>query len=73
MEHFPSQISALEKVKPVYETLPGWKSPTVGVTEWKDLPEKARKYLLRVADLLEVPIGLISLGPKRHQTIQLEM
>ena len=73
IEHFPSQISALDKVKPVYETLPGWKSPTVGVTEWKDLPEKARKYLLRVADLLEVPIGLISLGPKRHQTIQLEM
>lgn len=73
MDQFPSQISALEKVKPVYETLPGWKSPTVGVTEWKDLPEKARKYLKRVADLLEVPIGIISLGPKRHQTIMLEM
>jgi adenylosuccinate synthase len=73
MDQFPSQISALEKVKPIYETLPGWKSPTVGVTEWKDLPEKARKYLKRVADLLEVPIGIISLGPKRHQTVQLEM
>ena len=73
VEHFPSQSSALDKVKPVYETLPGWKSPTVEVTAWKDLPEKARQYLQRVADLLEVPIGLISLGPKRHQTIQLEM
>ncbi len=73
MDQFPSQISALEKVKPVYESMPGWKSPTVGVTEWKELPEKARKYLKRVADLLEVPIGIISLGPKRHQTIQLEM
>jgi adenylosuccinate synthase len=73
VEHFPSQISALEKVKPVYETLPGWKAPTVGVTEWKALPDNARKYLQRVAELLEVPIGLISLGPKRHQTIQLEM
>ncbi|HKP94387.1 MAG TPA: adenylosuccinate synthase [Fibrobacteria bacterium] len=73
LDQFPSQISAVEKVKPVYETLPGWKSPTVGVTEWQDLPEKARKYLKRVADLLEVPIGLISLGPKRHQTVQLEM
>jgi adenylosuccinate synthase len=73
MDQFPSQISKLEKVKPIYETMPGWKSPTVDVTEWKDLPEKARKYLKRVADLLEVPIGLISLGPKRHQTILLEM
>ena len=73
MDNFPSQISALEKMKPVYETLPGWKSPTVEVREWKDLPENARKYLTRLADLLEVPIGIISLGPKRHQTIMLEM
>jgi len=73
IEHFPSQISALEKVKPVYETLPGWKAPTVGVTEWQALPAKAKQYLERVAGLLEVPIGLISLGPKRHQTVRLEM
>ena len=44
-----------------------------GKTRVAELPEKARKYLQRVADLLEVPIGLISLGPKRHQTIMLEM
>jgi adenylosuccinate synthase len=73
IEQFPSQISALEKVKPVYETLPGWKAPTVGVTEWKALPAKAKQYLERVAGLLDVPIGLISLGPKRHQTVRLEM
>ncbi len=73
VEQFPSQIPALEKVKPVYETLPGWKAPTVGVTEWQDLPAKAKQYLERVAGLLDVPIGLISLGPKRHQTIRLEM
>jgi adenylosuccinate synthase len=73
IDQFPSQISALEKVKPIYETLPGWKSPTVGVTEWNDLPAKAKQYLERVAELLEVPIGLISLGPKRHQTVRKEM
>ena len=60
-------------MKPVYETMPGWKSPTVEVREWKDLPENARKYLKRIAGLLEVPIGIISLGPKRHQTIMMEM
>ncbi|MDQ3003312.1 MAG: adenylosuccinate synthase [Fibrobacterota bacterium] len=73
LDQFPSQISTLDKVKPIYETLPGWNSPTVGVTKWQDLPENARKYLNRVAELLEVPIGIISLGPKRHQTIMMEM
>jgi adenylosuccinate synthase len=73
LDQFPSQISAVEKVKPVYETLPGWKSPTVEVREWKDLPVNAQKYLKRVSELLEVPIGIISLGPKRHQTIMMEM
>ena len=73
MDQFPSQISILEKVKPIYETWPGWKSETKNVKTWKDLPWKAQKYLGRITELLEIPIGLISLGPKRHQTIQLEI
>ena len=40
-EQFPSQLSRLEKVKPVWETLPGWKSPTAGITKWQDLPGNA--------------------------------
>lgn len=71
MDQFPSQLSKLEKVKPVWESLPGWKSSTEGVTKWQDLPENARKYLGRLSELLEVPIGLVSLGPKRHQTIDM--
>lgn len=71
MDQFPSQLSKLEKVKPVWETLPGWKSSTEGITKWQDLPENARKYLNRLSELLEVPIGLVSLGPKRHQTIDM--
>ena len=46
-------------------------SSTAGITDWKELPDNARKYLGRLSELLEVPIGLVSLGPKRHQTIQL--
>ena len=69
MDQFPSQLARLEKVKPVWETLPGWKSPTAGITAWQDLPANARKYLERLSELLDVPIGLVSLGPKRHQTI----
>jgi adenylosuccinate synthase len=69
MDQFPSQLSRLAKVKPVWESLPGWKSPTAGITQWQDLPGNARKYLQRLSQVLEVPIGLVSLGPKRHQTI----
>jgi adenylosuccinate synthase len=69
-EQFPAQLSRLAKVKPVWETLPGWKSPTAGITEWEALPENARRYLARLSELLDVPIGLVSLGPKRHQTIR---
>lgn len=71
-DQFPSQLSRLERVKPIWETLPGWKSPTAGITQWRDLPENARKYLERLSQVLEVPIGLVSLGPKRHQTIALD-
>ncbi len=73
MDQFPSQISTLEHVQPIYETLQGWKAPTVEITRWEDLPKLAQAYLNRLAELLEVPIGLISLGPKRHQTIHLDM
>ncbi|HLP41828.1 MAG TPA: adenylosuccinate synthase [Fibrobacteria bacterium] len=69
VDQFPAQLARLERVKPVYETLPGWKSSTAGITKWQDLPENARKYLDRLSQVLEVPIGLVSLGPKRHQTI----
>ncbi len=73
LEQFPSQIADVEKVKPIYETHPGWKSETKEVTSWKALPDNAQRYLTRIAELLEVPIGLISLGPKRHQTIQMDI
>ncbi len=73
VDHFPSQLSRLERVQPVYETMPGWKSSTEGITTWEGLPQNARNYLQRLSDLLELPIGIISLGPKRHQTIKLSL
>jgi adenylosuccinate synthase len=73
VDHFPSSLARLERVKPVYETLPGWKSDTTGITDAKDLPVNARKYLDRLAALVDVPVGLLSLGPKRHQTIRMGM
>jgi adenylosuccinate synthase len=73
VEHFPSSLARLECVKPVYETLPGWKADTTGISDAKDLPVNARRYLDRLAELVDVPVGMLSLGPKRHQTIRMGM
>jgi len=68
---FPADTSLLNEVEPVYETLPGWKTDTTKAKCWKDLPENAQKYLLRVAELLEAKIGIISVGPDRDQTFRI--
>lgn len=56
-------------VQPVYEDLPGWTESTVGVTSYEALPTNARRYLERIEALVNVPLGLISTGPERGQTI----
>jgi adenylosuccinate synthase len=67
----PSKQTVQDELTPVYEEMDGWLSPTSGVTEYDKLPEKARKYLKRIEELLETPIFIISTGPKREQTIVL--
>ena len=67
----PLSIDGYAGVEPVYEDVPGWKESTVGITEYDALPLNARKYLERLAGLVNVPIGMISTGPDRDQTIVL--
>ncbi len=66
---FPPEIKVLEQCTPVYETHPGWKQSTSGITEYKDLPENAKKYLDRVVELAKVSIKIVSVGPGREATI----
>jgi adenylosuccinate synthase len=56
-------------VEPVYETLPGWNSPTSHIRSHDDLPQAARDYVRRIEAFVRCPIGLISVGPDREQTI----
>jgi len=58
-----------EQLHPVYEEVPGWQTSTFGVKEFEALPEPAQAYILRIQELLEVPIDLISTGPERSETI----
>src|SRR5947209_13184405 len=69
LESLPSVSQALRSVEPIYSTLKGWKTATVGVTRVDDLPENARRYINFLSNHIGVQIGLISTGPERSQTI----
>ena len=69
---FPAVSLDLQKIKPVYETLEGWQTETLGITKIADLPTKAREYVEFLSNSIGVEIGLISTGPERDQTIILE-
>src|SRR5438067_3426045 len=68
-DSLPSVSQDLRRVEPVYETLPGWKSSTLGITELNELPKAARAYVDFLSDKIGVEIGLVSTGPERTQTI----
>lgn len=60
-----------EKLRPVYETLPGWSESTVGLKSLDALPANARAYISRLEALVGAPIDIISTGPDREETILL--
>jgi adenylosuccinate synthase len=66
---FPSEAQTLDRVEPLYETLPGWDEDISGVRHVEELPGAARDYLAFIADALDVEIGLVSNGPRRGQII----
>ena len=65
----PAGADAVAKCEPIYEEFPGWKESTFGCTDWDKLPESARRYLTRLAEVAGAPIALVSTGPDREQTI----
>ncbi|SMG11069.1 adenylosuccinate synthase [Paenibacillus aquistagni] len=66
--HFPV-TAELDKAKPVYEKLAGWKSDISGIRTFEELPKAAQDYVLRIEQLIGVPIHNISVGPRREQMI----
>ncbi len=72
VDTFPAVSQDLRQIIPIYETLEGWKSETLGITRFEDLPDKARRYVEFLSEAIGVEIGLISTGPERDQTIILK-
>lgn len=69
---FPSNANLFAHCKPVYETLPGWKQSTSDCRSLDELPKQALDYLKFLAELMEAPIAIVSLGASRDQTIIVE-
>jgi adenylosuccinate synthase len=69
IEHFPSDAFLLERCKPIYETMSGWRIDVSKIRKQSELPANARRYVDRLRELLEVPVTIISVGPDREQTI----
>jgi adenylosuccinate synthase len=70
-EDVPPHQSLLHDAEPVYEELDGWSEDLTGARDVEDLPKAARAYLERIVELVEVPIGVVSVGPGREQSLPL--
>ena len=71
IDYFPAAVEDQDKVKPIYKTFPGWKSPTRGIKNIEELPENAKKYLYAIEDFVGAKISSISTSPEREDTILL--
>ncbi len=69
VDHFPADAAALESCTPVYEELPGWKASTSNARKAGDLPRNARRYVSRLEELIGCRFHVISIGPRRDQSI----
>lgn len=69
LTEFPSDVRQLAACEPVYETMPGWATPTAGVREFDRLPEAARRYIARLEEVSGVRSAIVSTGSERNDTI----
>ena len=71
IDHPPTQPEDYALVEPIYETMPGWLTPTPDARSWQDLPAAAQAYVQRLAELCEAKVAIISVGPGHEQIIEM--
>ena len=69
IKQIPASLKTLSKVEPVYEEFNGWMTDTSKCRSFDELPAGAQKYLNRISEVAGVPLGIVSVGPNRDQTI----
>ena len=72
IDYLPAAVEDQLKIKPIYKTFPGWKTPTNGIKNIDELPENAKNYIYAVEDFIETKISSISTSPERDDTILIE-
>ena len=69
MTNFPASLDILEKCKPLYKTMKGWKKDLTGYTSFDELPKEAKDYIQFIEEITDAKVKIISVGPGRNQTI----
>jgi adenylosuccinate synthase len=69
LTEFPSDVAQLAQCEPVYESMPGWTTPTAGVRDFDRLPAAARNYITRLEEVSGVRAAIVSTGSERDDTI----
>ena len=71
IDYFPASLEDLAKCEPVYEEFDGWGEDVANARSYEELPENAKVYLNRIADITDTKICIVGVGPKRNQTIRI--
>ncbi len=69
IRHYPDTVERLAEVEPVWETLPGWKSSTEGITAFSDLPDSAQQLVRIVERETSIPVSMVGTGPSRDAMV----
>ncbi len=69
IDHFPAAATDQAAVRPIYETLDGWRESTRGARSWSALPEGAVRYIRRIEALVGAPVAMVSTSPEREDAI----
>ncbi|MFH1866563.1 MAG: adenylosuccinate synthase [Patescibacteria group bacterium] len=69
LKRFVTDDKTLKSVKPIYESFPGWQTPTTDVRDYEALPKNARNYLAAMAKYTDTQVDMVSVGARRDQTI----
>ena len=72
IKEMPKELAVFENCIPVYEEITGWKESTLGITDFRKLPEKAQSYIKRIEKLIGVKAMIVSTGQKRDELILLQ-
>ncbi len=69
IKNFTTNMKILQNCEPVYEEMEGWWDDITKIRSYDQLPSNAKKYIRKIEELLNVPVSIVSVGPKRDQTI----